>query len=75
MATTTIINKTLEILKELPDEKVTEIADFAEYLLHKQGADAITSGIERLTSRSPSFDFLNSEPDLYTAADLKEKYK
>jgi hypothetical protein len=76
MATSTnVIDKTVEIIRKLPDDKVAEVADFAEYLLQKQTEAELTTGIEHLVSKSPSFDFLESEPDVYTVSDLREKYR
>jgi hypothetical protein len=34
----------------------------------------LTNGIQKLTSESQAFDFLNSEEDIYSVADLKEVY-
>lgn len=32
------------------------------------------SEITNINANSPSFDFLNNEPDLYSVADLKKRY-
>ncbi|MBI3814550.1 MAG: hypothetical protein HY279_08830 [Nitrospinae bacterium] len=70
-----LINKTVDYLKNLPDEKVAEVADFTEYLYQKYEEYIFNRGIRKLASESKSFEFLKEEEDLYTVNDLKEKYK
>jgi len=70
-----LIQQTIDNLSKLPDQKLKEVADFAEFLLSKIDDKLITEGIQKLTSDSTSFKFLEEEEDLYTEADLKEKYK
>ena len=72
MTKTSIINRALETLQQLPDEKVLEVAEFAEFLLKKQEDLFLQKGIEALVSESESFAFLAEEEDLYTLEDLKE---
>lgn len=75
MTKISIINQTVEMLQKLPEDKVTEIAEFAEFLLKKHEEQLLTRGIETLVSESESFAFLEEEEDLYTVEDLKERYK
>ncbi|MEK6546603.1 MAG: hypothetical protein AABZ28_08750, partial [Nitrospinota bacterium] len=70
-----LISKTVDYLKNLPDEKVAEVADFTEYLYQKYEEYILNRGIRKLASESKSFDFLKEEEDLYTINDLKEKYR
>lgn len=70
-----LIQQTLDNLSKLPDQKLKEVADFAEFLLSKLENNLLTEGIQKLTMDSKSFQFLEDEEDLYTEADLKEKYK
>ena len=70
-----LIQKTLAALSKLPQEKASEIADFAEYILKKYDEEILQKGIEKLTSTSKAYDFLKTEDTIYTVADLKEKYK
>lgn len=70
-----LIQQTIDNLSKLPDQKLKEVADFAEFLLNKIEDKLITEGIQKLTSDSPSFKFLEEDEDLYTMADLKERYK
>ncbi|MFN7115662.1 MAG: hypothetical protein ACK4TA_02625 [Saprospiraceae bacterium] len=74
MTKASIINRALETLQQLPDEKALEVAEFAEFLLKKQEELFLQKGIEALMSESESFAFLAEEEDLYTLEDLKERY-
>ncbi len=70
-----LIKKTLDNLTKLPDQKLKEVSDFAEFLINKIEDRLMTEGIQKLTSDSRSFKFLETEEDLYSKADLKEVYK
>lgn len=65
-----IINK----IKQLPDIKIKEVNDFADFLLSKIDDKIIQEGIQKMVSVSKSFEYLKDEEDLYTVNDLKEKY-
>ena len=69
-----IINKTIKTLSKLPNDKVREVSDFTEYILKKYEEETMQHGIEKLTSDSNAFQFLNNEEDLYTVNDIIEKY-
>jgi uncharacterized membrane-anchored protein YjiN (DUF445 family) len=69
-----IIERTLKAINQLPEEKAEEISDFAEFMMKQYEEQQLSKGIQRLTVGSQAFDFLNDEEDLYTEADLKEKY-
>ena len=69
-----IIERTLKAINQLPEEKAEEISDFAEFMMKQYEEQQLSKGIQRLTSASQAFDFLNAEEDLYTDEDLKEKY-
>ena len=70
----TLIKQTLKNLSKLPQDKVREISDFADFIMKKHEEEALQKGIEKLVSHSKSFDFLNEEEDLYSLDDLKEKF-
>lgn len=70
-----LIKKTLDNLTRLPDQKLREVSDFVEFLINKIEDRLMTEGIQKLTSDSKSFKFLETEEDLYSKADLKEVYK
>ncbi|HBX49800.1 MAG: hypothetical protein A2275_04465 [Bacteroidetes bacterium RIFOXYA12_FULL_35_11] len=69
-----LMKKTIEKIQKLPESKLKEVSDFADFLLNKINNQILTDGIMQLTAKSKSFDFLNNEEDLYTKNDLKEIY-
>jgi len=69
-----LINRTVKTLSKLPNEKVKEVSDFTEYILKKYDEEMMQKGIEKLVSNSNAFQFLKDEEDLYSEADLKEKF-
>lgn len=69
-----LISRTIETLEKLPEDKIHEIADFADFVLKKYEEQTLQRGIETLVSESDSFAFLHDEEDLYDERDLKEKY-
>ena len=71
-----IIQRTIQRLRLLPENKIKEIDDFVEFLIQKHYEEtSIQKGIEKITEESKSFKFLDEEEDLYTVNDLKEKYR
>ena len=70
-----LIRKTLQTLSKLPQEKILEVNDFADYILEKYDREILQKGIEKIVSQSISFDFLKDEEDIYSLDDLKEKFK
>ena len=70
-----LIDSAVNKIKQLPDTKIQEINDFADFLLSKIDDKMILYSIENLTAKSKSFHFLNDEEDLYDENDLKERYK
>ena len=69
-----LLKSTLEKLANLPDNKLMEVADFADFLAERWEMKTLTAGIEKLTSDSKSFSFLAEEPVEYGLDDLKERY-
>ncbi len=69
-----IIEQTLKIFNQLPEEKVEEISDFAGFILKRYKESELLRGIQKISSDSNTFTFLNEEADLYTIADLKKVY-
>jgi len=69
-----LINSTLETLERLPEDRVKEIADFADFVFKKHEEQILQKGIETIICKSDSFTFLLDEEDLYDEGDLKEKY-
>ena len=67
-----IIEKTVNAINQLPEDKAEEISDFADFIAKRYQEHSLLQGIQQLTSNSLTFDFLKDEEDLYTEADLKE---
>jgi hypothetical protein len=70
-----ILNQAILSISQLPVEKIREVADYAEYLLKKHEDKIILKGIEQMVNQSQAYEFLHDEEDIYTVADLKERYK
>jgi len=70
-----LIESVIRKIKLLPDVKIREVNDFADFLLSKIDDKITLEGIQHLTSNSKAFDFLKDEETLYSVNDLKEKYK
>lgn len=69
-----IIERTVNAMKQLPEEKAVEISDFAEFIFKRYEENLLTNGIQQLVSDSKSFSFLQEEDELYSEKDLKEVY-
>lgn len=69
-----IFDKTVENLSKLPDEKLQEVSDYTEFILKKYEDEVLQQGIQKLTSESNAYMFLEDDEDLYTVSDLKERY-
>jgi hypothetical protein len=70
-----ILNQAILSISQLPVEKIREVADYAEYLLKKHEDKITLKGIEQMVNQSQAYEFLHDEEDIYTVADLKERYK
>jgi len=69
-----IIERTLKAIDQLPEDKAEEISVFADFLIKRYEEQKLTEGIQKLTSDSESFNFLNNEEDIYSENDIKEIY-
>jgi len=69
-----IIERTISIIRQLPEEKAEEISDFAYFVLKKYMEQVMTAGIQKLVTDSKSSDFLHKYDDIYSVSDLKEVY-
>ncbi len=67
-----VIEKTIEYLKILPENRIEEALDYIQYLYSKSEDVILTEGIKQLSRESASFDFLQDEEELYTLDDIKE---
>lgn len=69
-----IIEKTLEAMNRLPEEKVAEVFDFAEFMLKKYDEFLLDEGIKELSSKGKTYEFLEQEEEIYSVKDLKVIY-
>ncbi len=69
-----IIERAVQAIKQLPNEKAEEISDFADFIAKKYEEQLITESIQQLVIESNSYSFLKDEEDLYSIGDLKELY-
>lgn len=69
-----IIERTIKVISQLPEEKAREISDFADFVSKRYEEMKLTEGLQKLTAESHAFNFLNGEEDLYSLSDLKEVY-
>ena len=69
-----IIERTLKVINQLPDEKAEEISDFADFVFKRYEEHELTNGIKKMASKGQAFNFLNNEEETYSVADLKEIY-
>jgi hypothetical protein len=70
-----LIDKTLQTLQKLPADKISEVSDFADFILKKAEEETISKGIQKIVTDDPAFSFLQEEEEIYTVKDLKERYK
>ncbi|MCP9754431.1 DUF2281 domain-containing protein [Lacihabitans sp. CCS-44] len=66
-----IIDKTLEVIHKLPEDKINEVSDFADFLFKKYEDKLILDNISAIVGKSESFNFLNEDENLYSSKDLK----
>lgn len=69
-----IINRTVNAINQLPQDKAEEISDFADFVLKCYEEFEITRGIQKMASESETFNFLNEDEEIYTINDVKEVY-
>ena len=69
-----IIEHTLSVINQLPDDKAQEISDFADFVFKRYEEHQLTNGINQMTSESDAFRFLHNEEEVYSVTDLKEVY-
>lgn len=69
-----IIEKTIQAINKLPEDKAEEIADFADFVSKRYEDHILTESIQKMAADSKAFYFLEEEEDLYTVNDLKQVY-
>ncbi|MEB2775551.1 hypothetical protein SYJ56_09535 [Algoriphagus sp. D3-2-R+10] len=70
-----LISKTVNILEQLPEDKIKEITEFADFILKRLDDKMLQDGINQLVEKGKPYDFLEKEEEIYTVEDLKERYK
>ena len=70
-----IIERTIQIINKLPEDKALEIADFADFIIKKYEEQLLTDNIQKVVVESETFNFLNEEDSIYSVSDLKERYQ
>ena len=68
-----IIEKTIKVINQLPENKAEEISNFADYLFREFEDEDLKNGITKIISSNESFNFLKEEEDIYSISDLKIK--
>lgn len=74
MTKQSIIDRTIEVINKLPDNKAEEISDFAEFVIKRYEDNMLAEQLQYTITNSKTFEFLHHEEDLYSEADIKEKY-
>ena len=74
MTKKSIIERTLEAINRLPVNKAEEISDFADFVIKRFEDQTLSKELKHVISNSKTFEFLHHEEDLYSEADIKEKY-
>lgn len=74
MTRQTIIEKTLQAINRLPEDKAEEISDFADFVSKRYEDHKLIESIQKMASDSKTFAFLKDEEDIYTLSDLKQIY-
>lgn len=69
-----MIEQTLRVFDRLPEEKVEEISNFADFILKRYEDSLLLKNIHEISSKSTAFNFLNEDEELYTLADVKKLY-
>jgi hypothetical protein len=70
-----IIERTIQIINQLPEDKALEIADFADFIIKKYEEQLLKDNIQKVVVESETFNFLNEEDSIYSVSDLKERYQ
>ena len=74
MSKTELIEQTIDILNQMPEEKTIKICEFLIRHFEEQDERLFEEGFKKLVSESKSYDFLKDEPELYSVSDCIEVY-
>lgn len=67
-----IIEHTIQVINQLPEEKAEQISDFADFLFKRYEEQLLTKTIQHYTETGEAFQFLMEDDVEYTKADIKE---
>ena len=70
----TAMQKAKVAIEKLPENKVQELIEFAEFLVSKNEDTTMQNEIYHLVENDKAFDWLKEEENLYTPADYKVTY-
>lgn len=70
-----LIDEIVNKIRQLPEPKILEVNDFADFLLSKIDDKILQEGMQKIISESEAFEYLLDDEEIYTVNDLKEKYK
>jgi iron-sulfur cluster repair protein YtfE (RIC family) len=69
-----IIERTVEVINRHPENKAEEISDFADFVIRRYEDNKLNEELQLVISNSKTFEFLHHDEDLYSEADIKQKY-
>ncbi|MBP7400939.1 MAG: hypothetical protein KA954_15210 [Chitinophagales bacterium] len=69
-----IIDRTLKVINQLPEDKAEEISVFADFVMKRFEEQQLNEQLLQINQKSNAYEFLNDEEDIYSVADLKEIY-
>ena len=65
MKRTDLVKQTIRKMNQLPDDKLYEVADFTEFLLNRIEENDLQNGIQKIASKSKSYNFLKFRTHWY----------
>lgn len=74
MTKQSIIERTIEVINRLPEDKAEEISDFADFVIRRYEEQRLAEELKNVYHHSKAFEFLHHEEELYSESDIKEKY-
>lgn len=66
------IERVIQTIKRLPNDKLQEVTNFISFLLTQYEEEQMNRGIQKLSVDSKTFEFLNQEEGIYSINDLKK---
>lgn len=70
-----IIEHTIQVINQLPEDKAEQISDFANFLFKRYEEQLRTKAIQHYTESGEAFQFVREDDVEYTKADIKEFFK